>query len=462
LGEPSYQSFAGYNGRTDWGVQSVTNFADMGLHSRLITLLEDRQLREPTGVQGKAIPVLMSGKDGLISAETGAGKTLAYLLPIFHKLLGDQVARDHTSPVALVMLPTRELADQVYKECLLFSGKELKPALISGGQEFRYQAALLRRNPEIVIATPGRLLEHCQSKTIDLSEVSILVLDEADRMLDMGFRDDVLGIAGMIESPHQTVLLSATLKHRGISAIAESTLRDPEKILLASPRQVNTNIKLGMLLADDPAHKVRLLLWLLANEPFERALVFVNTRERTENIASELQKHSHRVSYLHGEILQDNRRKIMAGFRQGKSRVLVATDLAARGLDVPELDLVINIDMAHSGEEFIHRAGRTGRAGQAGRVISMVSPPEWNLSAGIQRFLSTTFERLSIKGLEGDYKGPKKLKSSGKAAGKKKKVKAENRKPKGKKPKPQTASRGTPERDRSQPQGFETFKPRKK
>lgn len=398
-------------------------FDELGIHPRLIENLLVQSISSATDVQEAALPVLMDGRDALVCAETGTGKTLAYLLPTMQLLLEDPEMMGQDSPHCLVLLPTRELADQVFKQAeALAQSTGARCCLISGGQEFRYQAAVLRRNPDIVVATPGRLAEHLARKSLDLSDVQCLVLDEADRMLDMGFREEVLAIASHIEGVHQSVMLSATLKHKGISAIAGRLLNEPEKILLSSAREVNKNVSLQMILADDPAHKVRLLLWLLANEPFAKALVFVKTRESTERVAAELASHNHRVRYLHGEITQDSRRKIMAGFREGRFKIMVATDVAARGLDVFDLDLVVNFDMAHSGEEFVHRAGRTGRAGQTGLMISLVAAPEWNLSAGIQRYLGVTFERRKISGLEASYKGPKKVKASGKAAGTKKKA----------------------------------------
>jgi len=408
----------------------VPTFSDLRVHSRLQDLIHQRGVEAPTQGQAEVIPKVIDNKDVLVCAETGSGKTLAYLLPLFTALLENEKLLAQASPYALILLPTRELADQVYKVCQqLAESSPVKPLLISGGQEFRYQAAQLRRNPEIIVATPGRLLEHIQKKKIDLSNLACLVLDEADRMLDMGFREDVLTIADAVTGSHQSLLLSATLKHRGITHIAEALLDNPEQVILSSARAVNANVKLQMILADDPAHKVRLLLWLLANESYSRVLIFAKTRDKTESVARELQSHRHRVCFLHGEVMQDVRRKIMASFREGRNKIMVATDVAARGLDVDELDLVINLDMAHSGEEFIHRAGRTGRAGASGLVISMISPEDWNLCAGIQKFLSASFEKRKIPGLEGSYKGPKKLKSSGKAAGTKKKKSKSTDKP---------------------------------
>ena len=403
----------------------MTSFRELALHGRLIDYLESQDINSPTDVQDTAIPVLLAGRDALVCAETGTGKTLAYLLPVMHQLLGNPRLLARESPHCLILLPTRELADQVYKQVLaLAEASGVRAVLISGGQEFRYQASLLRRNPEFVVATPGRLTEHLARNSLDLGGVKCLVLDEADRMLDMGFREDVLAIAAHIQGEHQSVMLSATLKHKGIAVVAADLLHDPEKVLLSTAREVNKNIKLQMILSDDSEHKIRQLTWLLANEKHTKALVFVKTREAAEQVANALAGHSHRVRFLHGEVAQDERRKIMAGFREGRFKVMVATDVAARGLDVSDLDLVINYDMAQSGEEFVHRAGRTGRAGDEGLLISLVSSPEWNLCAGIQRYLGATFERRKISGLEGTYKGPKKVKASGKAAGPKKKKSA--------------------------------------
>ncbi len=423
----------------------MATFLELGIHTRIIENLAAQSILEPTPVQDQVIPILHEGLDALVCAETGSGKTLAYVLPAVNELAEDRRLLAADSPYALILVPTRELAIQVVKEIELASaGTGARVALLTGGQEFRYQASLLRRNPELIVATPGRLLEHLEKESLSIAKVRCLVLDEADRMLDMGFRDDVKAITSRIDPGHQTVMLSATLKHRGISEIAGELLKDPKRIQLSSAREVNPNVKLEMILADDNAHKLRLLTWLLANKPFSKALVFVKTRESVESIASALQKHGHSVRHLHGELTQDARRKIMSGYREGRFKVLVATDLAARGLDVSGLELVINFDMAQSGEEFVHRAGRTGRAGQEGLLISLVSSTEWNLSASIQRYLNATFEKTKIPGVEGTYTGPKKLKSSGKAAGTKKKKPKDKEKP-GKKAetgkKPETGKR---------------------
>jgi ATP-dependent RNA helicase SrmB len=452
----------------------LATFLELGIHTRIIENLAAQSILEPTPVQDQVIPILQDGFDALVCAETGSGKTLAYVVPAVNDLAEDRRLLGADSPHALILVPTRELAQQVVKEIeLACEGTGARVALVTGGQEFRYQASLLRRNPELVVATPGRLAEHLEKESLSIAKVRCLVLDEADRMLDMGFRDDVLAITSRIEPGHQTVMLSATLKHRGIAQIAGELLKEPKLVQLSSAREVNANVKLEMILADDTAHKLRLLTWLLANKPFTKALVFVKTRESVESVTSALQKHGHSVRFLHGELAQDVRRKIMAGYREGRFKVLVATDLAARGLDVSGLELVVNFDMAQSGEEFVHRAGRTGRAGQEGLLISLVSSTEWNLSASIQRYLNTSFEQTKIPGLEGNYKGPKKLKSSGKAAGTKKKKTKEKDKPAkkaeaGKKPKrPAGAAKPTgakagkkkaPDDKKGQDGGFSSFR----
>ena len=408
---------------------SAAQFAELGVPDLLVQTLAEKEIDTPSAVQRAVIPVVNDNRDALVCAETGSGKTLAYLLPILTRLADDSALLAATSPYALIIVPTRELAIQVQKELEWLAARSgIQSALLTGGQEVRFQSALLRRNPEIVVGTPGRLAEHISRKSLVLDNTGCLVLDEADRMLDMGFRDDVLAIASHIQGGHQTLLLSATLKHKGIGAIAGDLLDNPETLQLSSAREVNPNVELEMILADDPAHKLRLLTWLLANRPFGKSLVFANTRVGVESVATTLQQHGYDVRYLHGEISQDARRKIMADYREGRFNVLVATDVAARGLDVAGLDLVINVDMAHSGAEFVHRAGRTGRAGESGTLISLVAAHEWNLSAGIQRYLNVGFKRVKVPGLEAKYKGPKKLKASGKAAGTRKKKKPTDKK----------------------------------
>ncbi len=412
-------------------------FATLGLHERLLKALDQLALQQPTPVQEAMIPLVLAGHDVQASAETGSGKTAAYLLPLLQRLL-EPAARDAATR-ALVLLPTRELAHQVDKHCReLAAFTSIKTALIIGGTSFNEQKALLRRNADVVIGTPGRLLEHVQQHSLELQDLDVLVLDEADRMLDMGFRDAVLEIVRACRQPRQTLLLSATLSHQGLGRIAEEVLRDPRIVEIGRYRADHHSIAQQRVLADDPAHKNRLTEWLLANTPFERALVFTNTREHAEQLAGFLQRERDRrnsqqtdsvwgraarstlkVGCLHGELNQLERKRIMGLFRTGGVRVLVATDLAARGLDVKGIDLVINYGIARSGDDHVHRIGRTGRAGEKGLAVSLVSPPEWNTYCSIERYLGITMQPREVAGLRAHFKGEVK-KIGGKAKGKSK------------------------------------------
>ncbi|TCS38894.1 DEAD/DEAH box helicase [Reinekea marinisedimentorum] len=397
-------------------------FSSSNLHPKLVQAIESLNWLEPTEVQQQSLPLALEGKDLLIHAETGSGKTGAYLIPVLHKIMSE--AKPKSGTRALVMVPTRELAQQAKKDCdslTQFSG--VKSVIIRGGQEFQYQASLLRRNPEIVIATPGRMTEHLNSKTADLSDVEFVILDECDRMLDMGFRDEVLAITNHCTSKHQSLLLSATLRHKGVTAIASSLLTDPQLVKIKT-EQLQSNITQQVILTDDDKHKEKLVLWLLSNETFEKAIVFTKTRASAQQLNNVLRYHKLRTASLHGEIAQDERNKVMAKFREGAVNVIVATDLAARGLDVDGVDLVINFDMAQSGDEHVHRVGRTGRAGQTGLAISLINSFDYSLMSSIERYLKLHFERRVIDSLKAKYSGPKNLKANGKPAGTKRKKSA--------------------------------------
>ncbi|MCY0964088.1 DEAD/DEAH box helicase [Parathalassolituus penaei] len=396
-------------------------FTEISLNPRLLLGLEKLAISEPTEVQSAVLPLALAGKDVQVCAETGSGKTLAYLLPLLTRLL-DNEARPNSGTRALILLPTRELANQVHKVCKLFS-EFVRPdsGLICGGEEFRYQASLLRKNPEIVIATPGRLVDHLKRGTCDLKSLEFLVLDEADRMLDMGFAEDMDIIISACNTERQTMMLSATLRHEGVGRVARKMLKEPAEITTRAIEEQHDLIVQQRILADDPAHKDRLLVWLLANETFEKAIVFANKRSEVERLSEFVRRHREGVAMLHGEMSQDDRRYVMQMVREGRRPILIATDVAARGLDVEGMDLVINYDLARKADEYVHRIGRTGRAGKAGLAISLIMPYEWNLKASIERTLQMMMQPRQIDGLVAAYKGPKKLKSSGKAAGTKKK-----------------------------------------
>lgn len=353
-------------------------FAGTELHPRLIAGLEKQSITEATDVQLEVIPEVLRGSDVQVCAETGSGKTFAYLLPIMQKLL--TVDAPDSATRALVIVPTRELARQVFKDAKrLTDMNHLEAGVLTGGEEFKYQAAVLRKNPEILIATPGRLVDHLKRETAELGDIEFLVLDEADRMLDMGFSEDMEHIVGKCGSERQTLMLSATLRHEGVGRAARSWLKDPVEITTQGIQERHDDITQQRILADDNAHKDRLLTWLLANETYDKAIVFVNKRTEAERLSEFLRRHREGIAVLHGDMTQDERNYVMQNVREGRRNILVATDVAARGLDVDGLDLVINYDLARKGDEYIHRIGRTGRAGRSGLAISLIAPNEWNL-----------------------------------------------------------------------------------
>ena len=394
-------------------------FSEFDLDNRLLKAIDKLGFQKPTPVQVETIPRAMDHKDLLVSSETGSGKTAAFLLPTLHQMLVK--AAPESGSRMLILLPTRELARQVMKHFKqLAEFTHLKFALICGGETFKFQRAMFRKNPEVIIATPGRLLEHIEHGTPDFSELEFLILDEADRMLDMGLSEDVLKIVSCCNTDRQTLLFSATLSHRGLSKMMAGMLREPETIKLNTVREQHQNIRQQIVAADDSLHKGRLTAWLLANDTFDKAMVFTNTRLQADKLGSYLLSKGQRMGVLHGDMEQDERNRIMQLLRQGIINVLVATDVAARGIDVKGVDLVINFDMARSGKEHVHRIGRTGRAGEEGVAICLISPPEWNLMASIGRYLRIDFEQRTIESQLGKYKGPQKTKASGKAAGSKK------------------------------------------
>jgi ATP-dependent RNA helicase SrmB len=396
-------------------------FEELQLDRRLQLGLDDLGLPDATEVQRQVVPAALSNKDLRVSAETGSGKTLAYLIPLAQKILSAPANRQ-AGTLALILVPTRELARQVHKHCRqLLAKTPVEVQAITGGADFKYQKALFRKNPEIIVATPGRLLEHCEKGSADLSSLQTLVLDEADRMLDMGFREDVLKIADYCSASKQVLMLSATLKHKGLGAIAETLLDAPQNISIGQVRQPHSSIFHQLILADSQEHKDKLLVALMQQGGFQRALVFGNKRTTAVRLANLLKYHKLRCGCLQGEMSTEERKHVMHQFNDGKVDIVCASDVAARGLDVKDIDLVVNFDMPHSGDDYLHRTGRTGRAGAQGLALSLVTASDWNLMVSIERYLKLSFERRTLAGLKARYNGPKKQKSSGKATGNKKK-----------------------------------------
>ena len=399
--------------------QPIT-FATLGLAETLLKATRKMGYETPTPVQQKAIPLALEYKDLLVSAETGSGKTAAFLLPTLQNLISVPCKTIGTR--ALILAPTRELAQQIFNQCQqLLQFTDLRVGIITGGDDFRLQQNMLRRNTEIVIATPGRLLELMEQQTPNFTHLETLILDEADRMLDMGFSEDVLHIANSCNKQRQTLLFSATLTHFGVIKMADKLLTHYEIVALNTLHDGHRNIEQQIIVADDNNHKEKLLAWLLINDQYDKALVFTNSRLQADALRGPLRGQKLRVGVLHGEMDQKDRNRMMELYRNGDVNIMIATDLAARGLDIEGINLVINFDVPRNGINYIHRIGRTGRIDALGVTIALVKSTEWNLMSGIERFLKQSFKRRTIKELEGNYKGPKKLKASGKAAGIKKK-----------------------------------------
>ncbi len=393
-------------------------FTTLSLHRLLLKALGDLGLTKPTTVQSEAIPIALDGCDLKVEAETGSGKTVAYLLPTLHRLLTKAPVDDGVR--ALILLPTRELAQQVFEQCAaLTKHTNLTSCLVSGGVDFAAQEARLIESPSVVVATIGRFLEHVETGTVDLGALEVLVLDEADRMLDMGFANEVLSIAQVSRSERQTLLFSATLNNKWLPSVANKLLTAPETLAISGGGAVLDQVKESVVLADHDALKQEQLFWLLTHESYEKAIVFTNSREQAELVCSVLLQKKQRAAVLHGEIDSLRRKRVMDLLREGRVNVLVATDVAARGLDIVGVDLVINFDMPRRGDYYTHRVGRTGRAGRLGTAITLVSPLEWNLKVSVERYLKRKFPLRTIDGLKAVYTGPKKQKSSGQAFGKK-------------------------------------------
>ncbi len=395
----------------------MTQLSELNLRSPLLKALENINFIKATEIQAEVIPEVSAGKDVIASAKTGSGKTAAFILPMLNHFLSHTNAETR----GLILLPTRELALQtqkVFEKLAAFT--PIKSALIIGGEAFKHQIASIRKNPEVIIATPGRLVEHIEKGNVDFRGLEFYVLDEADRMLDMGFAEDMHTISAACNANKQTLLFSATLKHSGFKRL-QSQLNDPVRIITSKTRSGHSDITQQYVLADDDRHKEAIATALIQEESAQRVFIFCKTRAQAQKLSNILRSKKLRADYIHGEVSQNDRKQVLNRFRAGTLHVLVATDLAARGLDIENIDLVINFTMAQSGDDHVHRVGRTGRAGNQGLAVSLVDSSEWNRMSSIERYLKIRFELRKIKGLEANYKGPKKIKKSGKAAGPKKK-----------------------------------------
>jgi len=400
-------------------------FSELLLDEPLLDALAFLGFEKMTEVQAAAIPQALAGKDLIVNAKTGSGKTLAYVLPMLQQILDNP----QSVTQALILAPTRELCRQINKQCnLLAQYTEINTAIIIGGEDPKHQLKALQKYPEIIVATPGRLLEHVKRDVIDLDAISILVLDEADRMLDMGFSDEVISIAGQCNDECQTLLYSASFNESKFKDLTDIILFEAEKILVDSARENNQNIIQKKMLADNDEHKLDICQHLLDKEEqhisYTKAIVFANKKETVNRISGWLQSKNIISAVLHSDVEQDRRNNMLRKFRNNDIDIIVATDVASRGLDINDLDLIINFNVPRNAEDYMHRIGRTGRMFDTGSSITLVNSGEWNKMIGIENFLQVECTELKIKSLAAKFKGPENKKTSGKAYGtKRKKVK---------------------------------------
>jgi ATP-dependent RNA helicase RhlE len=376
------------------------NFSQLGLAGAQLRICESLGYLNPTPIQTKAIPIILSGKDVIGCAETGTGKTAAFLLPIIQNLS----VKARPGIRVLVLAPTRELALQIEKNYTELNHlKTNKSVLVIGGANIKTQIADLRRRATIVIATPGRLLDLTERGAIDLSTVEVLVLDEADRMLDMGFLPAIRRVLAMLPTNRQTLLFSATMSQT-IESLARSTMKQPT-LVEVSPRGRAAQMVEQTAYSVSLENKTALLLNLLERETehdsLEKVLVFARTRRGTERLSHILKARNHSVNRIHADRTQPQREAALRGFRDGHTRVLVATDIAARGLDVDAVSHVINYDVPSIPEDYVHRVGRTGRAGKQGKAITIVTPVDELSMKAIERLIGQPVKRVVPEGFGG-------------------------------------------------------------
>ena len=376
------------------------NFKELGLDEALLQAIETSGYPNPTAVQSEAIPAAITGVDLLVSSHTGSGKTAAFALPCLHRLAQHGPAQG-SGPRVLVLTPTRELAQQVEKAIKIY-GRQLRwlnTACLVGGAPFFAQAKQLSRPVDVVVATPGRLIDHLQRRKLKLSDLQMLVLDEADRMLDMGFAEDIETIVGATPASRQTLLFSATLDGV-VGRLAQKLTRDARRIEIVTTRAMTGNVEQRLLMTDSLGHKTRLLEALLSGKEMTQAVVFTATKRSAEEVSLGLQEKGFAAAALHGDMHQTARNRTLDRLRQGRIGVLVATDVAARGIDVAGISHVINFDAPRAAEDYVHRIGRTGRAGRDGIAITFSGPREMGVIRAIERFTGKPLAVHVIEGLE--------------------------------------------------------------
>jgi ATP-dependent RNA helicase RhlE len=373
-------------------------FNELGLSGEILKAIEQKGYITPTPIQQKAIPVILERKDILASAQTGTGKTAGFVLPIL-QILNQDIHQGKRKVRSLILTPTRELAAQIYDNIVLYSKfTNIRATVVFGGVNINPQIATLRNGVDILVATPGRLLDLYGQKALNLGGVEVLVLDEADRMLDMGFAKDINRILGIIPARRQNLLFSATFSLE-IKKLASGILTDPETVE-ATPENTTAEKVDQRIILVDKSQKPSLVVNLISKGNWDQVLVFTRTKHGANKLSEKLTKSGINSAAIHGNKSQGARTKALDDFKKSNIRVLVATDIAARGLDIPLLPHVINYELPNIPEDYVHRIGRTGRAGASGEAISLVSNDEYEFLRGIEKLLDIRFKREKLPGFE--------------------------------------------------------------
>ena len=374
-------------------------FADLNLDKNILSAVRSEGYESPTPIQAQAIPFALDGRDIMASAQTGSGKTAAFLLPTLQRLT-KRSEKPGKGPRALVLTPTRELAAQVEKNALAYAKnmRWFRTVSIVGGASFGYQTRALSKPVDLIVATPGRLMDLMQSGKVDFARLEVLILDEADRMLDMGFIDDIETIVEATPTDRQTLLFSATWDG-AVGKLARKLTKDPE-IIEVERVDDQGKIEEQLLYCDDMRHKNRLLDHILRDANIDQCVIFTSTKAMTEVIADELYEKGFAANCLHGDMPQGWRNRTLMDLRKGRCKILVATDVAARGIDVPTITHVINYDLPKQAEDYVHRIGRTGRAGRTGIAITFAEVNEYVKVHKIEKYIGRKLPELTVEGME--------------------------------------------------------------
>ncbi|MGI2211900.1 DEAD/DEAH box helicase [Shewanella oncorhynchi] len=381
------------------------SFSALPLNSTLVNTLAALGYESPTPIQLEAIPAILAKRDVMAGAQTGTGKTAAFALPILHHLMSFSLSQELTAvrPIrSLVLVPTRELAVQVQQSFVKYAkGTDIRIGIAYGGVSIDAQVAVFNAGIDVLIATPGRLLDHLRQGALNLKQLSVLVFDEADRMLDMGFMDEIQAVLKQVPSDRQTLLFSATLD-AAIFSLSKTLLRDPKLIEVAKRNTTAAEIE-QVVYAVDADRKIELVSHLVRSKNWHQVLIFSRTKQGVDKLVQQLNKADIITQAFHGDLSQGAREKVLQEFKQGKIQVLVATDVAARGLDIVELKYVINFELPFIAEDYIHRIGRTGRAGSAGLAITLFSQEDALLLEEVEVVLDKRLPQQWLLGFEPDF-----------------------------------------------------------